>query len=314
MTFTRRLTALAAGLAVAATTAITAALPAAADAPGLTGFTVSDVTVGKTGCIDVPVKGEGTWANYDSVSAQITRPDGNPATSVYLSTSNGFSSTFLLCASSVVFGKHTIAAGAAQQTFNVRAASGVVLKAEHFNAKKTTFTVLAANFDYQKGSYADEYYVPLKSGKVAVQQKSGSSWKTVTTLNVKKGKASTVVKVAKKGQYRAVYSGSTTVAPATSKAVKVTKVKTATTIKATTGLIGKAKLTIKVTPKTAKGTVTILDGNKVLKKLTLDKKGKAVYPIPRGMKAGAHTFTAKFTPAKKKFVKASKDTFAGVIY
>ncbi|MDR0432089.1 MAG: Ig-like domain repeat protein [Bifidobacteriaceae bacterium] len=63
---------------------------------------------------------------------------------------------------------------------------------------------------------------------------------------------------------------------------------------------GKYKVTIKVKPKSCNGKVTIKDGKKKLKTITL-KKGKASFTFPKSLKAGTHNIKYSYTrPATAK--------------
>ena len=99
-------------------------------------------------------------------------------------------------------------------SFNVRAhvKSGLTAKR---SGSKVTLTATAKRYSIDKWGYAT--YSPKKA---KFQVKSGSSWKTLKTVTLKKGKATYTTKTSKKKSYRFVTVKTSTSAASTSKTVK----------------------------------------------------------------------------------------------
>ena len=99
-------------------------------------------------------------------------------------------------------------------SFNVRAhvKSGLTAKR---SGSKVTLTATAKRYSLDKWGYAT--YSPKKA---KFQVKSGSSWKTLKTVTLKKGKATYTTKTSKKKSYRFVTVKTSTSAASTSKTVK----------------------------------------------------------------------------------------------
>jgi hypothetical protein len=97
-------------------------------------------------------------------------------------------------------------------SFNVRAHVKSGLTAKRSGSK---VTLTAKRYSLDKWGYAT--YSPKKA---KFQVKSGSSWKTLKTVTLKKGKATYTTKTSKKKSYRFVTVKTSTSAASTSKTVK----------------------------------------------------------------------------------------------
>lgn len=235
-----RISALSATL-VAALVLVSTAPALASERPiDITGYTVKDVVVKNGGCVNLSVKAKTKTQNdYLDSSGTIDVTRGGTLVDWMSLDDTEITDRAYLCPS--LDGVGTYKVGPADITayymywdsyyeewdydtrsytdytttsFNVRGHAKANLSAKRSGGK---VTLQASASWYKPSAYQ---YVAHNPKQAKFQVKSGSTWKTVRTVNFKNGKASVTVNDRKAKQYRVVLPQGNTVTSATSKTVK----------------------------------------------------------------------------------------------
>ncbi|WGW13221.1 hypothetical protein LWF01_05490 [Saxibacter everestensis] len=200
----------------------------------ITGYSVKDVVFDRAGCQRVPVKVKARidkTVDRESLSAIVELARGK-----YIYTDEGYAFTdgssgeALICDDD---GYGKIKVGPAEvdgmlknsedefyskdkttSSFHVRVKAKAALNAKR-SGSKVVLTASASRFNEHTDAY--KAYSPKKA---KIQVKSGTKWKTVKTVDLKKGKATYTVKRKSKASYRLTFDQVTWATGATSKSVK----------------------------------------------------------------------------------------------
>lgn len=153
----------------------------------------------------------------------------------------GAKTTFMTCAHGHGYGRYTVgdaklrysihgrksfdARDISRSYYYVRGAAKTGLKATR-KGKYVTLSMSASRYSLRQGQdevgypHASGRFKPYNAKAVKFQVKSGSTWKTLKTLDLKNGKASIKVKQTAKRQYRIMLNKTPTTTGTTSKVVK----------------------------------------------------------------------------------------------
>lgn len=235
----RRALGVAAALTLTAGMAITAAPAQASERPlDFTGYKVSDITVADSNCRNLTVNASANVADdyvAASGSIDVTKQGGIVASMwfeddeldrAYICPSLYGLGTYMVGPANVFAEyeyyddyfeeyntKYTSYTDYTSKTFHVRGKSKSTLSAKRYGAK-VKLTAKATVYKPEKYRYAQ-----YNASGAKFQVKSGSKWKTLKTVNLKKGQASITVKQSKKKSYRLQIPTATWAASTTSKSV-----------------------------------------------------------------------------------------------
>ena len=200
----------------------------------VTKLTAKNIVVKSSSCYNTTVtmshkkSGVGSW----DVTTDITKGGAIPDTVFYSSSGNTKTAKSQICPwSNADYGTYRIGPSSiwadasrgydyvsrddfTKGSFSVRAHVKTGLTAKR-KGLKVTLTATAKRYSVDAWGYTT--YSPKKA---KFQVKSGSSWKTLKTVTLKKGKATHTVKSSKAKSYRFVTATTSTSASSTSKTVK----------------------------------------------------------------------------------------------
>lgn len=201
----------------------------------VTGFSAKSIVVSNSSCRHVVVTMRKTVSpNVDSwhVSADVTRGSSFVAWADYSDYGDRSKTRVQICPSLDGLGKYTVGPSHVYAAswddynsqsntdwtkghFHVRAKGKAALKGKR---KWNTVTLTASAQRYNPEL---NKYVGHGAKKARVQVKSGKKWKTVKTVNLKKGKATVKLKTKLKKQYRFVFDQTSATTGATSKTIRI---------------------------------------------------------------------------------------------
>ena len=228
--------ALVGGATAPVSAAASASVSATVDKQGVdvTKLTAKSIVVSSYHCKNTEVtmsRKQAKWVDEWSVQADVTR-GGNQVTMAFFDADGDKSRTKVqVCPWVDGVGKYTIGPSSVfansddylkswygtdwtKGSFYVREKSYATLKASR-RGSKVTLSLAAKRYSVDRDEKVN--YSPKK---VQIQVKSGKKWKTIKTVNLKKGKAKVTIKKKGKASYRYVIKQTSTVAGATSKTVK----------------------------------------------------------------------------------------------
>lgn len=201
----------------------------------VTGFSAKSIVVSNSSCRDVVVTMRKTMSSkVDSwdVSADVTRGGSWVGMAFYGDSGDRSKTRVQICPWLDGLGKYTV--GPSDVTayswdyynfqsdtdwtkghFYVRAKGKAALKGKR-KGSTVTLTASAQRYNPELNKY-----VGHGAKKARVQVKSGKKWKTVKTVNLKKGKATVKLKTKLKKQYRFVFDQTSATTGATSKTIRI---------------------------------------------------------------------------------------------